>query len=73
MRIGYGLTTLGANKYHQLNLTYDYFLSKRTDVYVQSIIMHATGESATAADYQHSGFAECGNQVLLRVGMRHKF
>jgi GBP family porin len=70
--IGYGLTTLGANKYHQLNLTFDYFLSKRTDVYVQSIIMHATGDSATAAVISIPASSN-GNQVLLRVGMRHKF
>jgi predicted porin len=70
--IGYGLTTLGANKYHQLNLTYDYFLSKRTDVYVQSIIMHATGDSATAAIISIPA-SSSGNQVLVRVGMRHKF
>jgi predicted porin len=70
--VGYGLTTLGANKYHQLNLTFDYFLSKRTDVYVQSIIMHATGDSATAAVISIPASSN-GNQVLLRVGMRHKF
>ncbi|MGQ7933777.1 porin [Paraburkholderia sp. D1E] len=70
--IGYGLTTLGANRYHQLNLTFDYLLSKRTDVYVQSIIMHATGESATAAIISIPASSN-GNQVLLRLGMRHKF
>ena len=70
--IGYGLTTLGANHYHQLNLTFDYLLSKRTDVYVQSIIMHATGDTATAAVISIPASSN-GNQVLLRVGMRHKF
>lgn len=70
--IGYGLTTLGANKYHQLNLTFDYFLSRRTDVYVQLIIMHATGDSAAAAIISIPA-SSSGNQVLLRIGMRHKF
>jgi general bacterial porin, GBP family len=45
---GYGLTTLGAQKFHQLNLTADYFFSVRTDVYAQAIIQHATGEGAHA-------------------------
>ncbi|MEM5330415.1 porin [Paraburkholderia sp. JHI2823] len=69
---GYGLTTLGGNKYHQLNLTVDYFLSKRTDVYAQTVIQHATGEGATAAVISMAASSN-QNQVLFRVGMRSKF
>lgn len=69
---GYTLTTLDGNRYHQGNLTADYFLSKRTDVYVQSIFQHATGETAHADIISMPG-SSGSNQVLLRIGMRHKF
>ncbi|WP_081081482.1 porin [Burkholderia stagnalis] len=69
---GYALTTLNGNKYHQGNLTADYFLSKRTDVYVQSIFQHATGDTAHADVISMPG-SSGRNQLLLRVGMRHKF
>lgn len=69
---GYGLTTLGANKYYQLNLTADYYLSKRTDVYAQAIIQHAQGAGATA-DIISMQASSGPNQTLLRVGLREKF
>ncbi|MHC3923847.1 porin [Alcaligenes nematophilus] len=69
---GYGLTTLGSNKYHQLNLTADYFLSKRTDIYTQAIIQHAQGEGATANVISMPS-STGRNQTLLRVGIRTKF
>ncbi|MDR3098820.1 MAG: porin [Paraburkholderia sp.] len=69
---GYGLTTLGPKKYHQLNLTIDYFLSKRSDVYAQAIIQHASGAGATA-DVISLPASSSADQILLRVGLREKF
>ncbi|GAB7549407.1 porin [Cupriavidus sp. 8B] len=69
---GYTLTTMNGNKYHQGNLTADYFLSKRTDVYVQTIFQHADGDTAHAAIISMPG-SSGSNQMLFRVGMRHKF
>jgi predicted porin len=69
---GYTLTTLNGNKYHQGNLTADYFLSKRTDVYVESIFQHAVGDTAHADIISMAGSSD-RNQLLLRIGMRHRF
>lgn len=69
---GYTMTTLLDNKYHQGNLTADYFFSKRTDVYVQSIFQHAVGDTAKADIISMPG-SSTRNQLILRIGMRHKF
>jgi len=70
--LGYGLTMLDAKRYHQFNLTFDYVLSKRTDLYLQLITMRAGGHGATAAVISMPG-ASGSNQALLRVGLRHTF
>ncbi|MBN3835050.1 porin [Burkholderia sp. Ac-20344] len=70
-----------AAKYHQGSLGVDYFLSKRTDVYVIGVYQHASGNAldaggnvvkATAAINGLSG-SSTSNQVAARVGIRHKF
>ncbi|AOI91114.1 porin [Burkholderia pseudomultivorans] len=70
-----------AAKYHQGSLGVDYFLSKRTDVYVIGVYQHASGNvldangdvvKATAAINGLSG-SSTSNQVAARVGIRHKF
>lgn len=62
-------------KFHQVNAIADYRLSKRTDVYLMGVWQHASGGSAKADIYD--GFAanesSSANQVLARVGLRHKF
>lgn len=60
----------------------DYFLSKRTDVYVIGVYQHASGDvlnaagtgtvAATAGINGLSGSSN-QNQLAARVGIRHKF
>jgi predicted porin len=70
-----------AAKYHQGALGADYFLSKRTDVYVVGVYQHASGNTLDAngnviqADAAINGLTPSSNQNQLtaRVGIRHKF
>ncbi|NTX29680.1 porin [Burkholderia pyrrocinia] len=70
-----------AAKYHQGSLGVDYFLSKRTDVYVIGVYQHASGNALDAngnvvqAKAAINGLAgsSTSNQVAARVGIRHKF
>ena len=63
--------------YHQAQLGADYFLSKRTDVYFVGIYQKASGMDSTgsAAVAAINGVTPSNDnhQVVLRVGMRHKF
>jgi predicted porin len=61
-------------KYSQVNAVADYRLSKRTDVYLMGVWQHASG-NANADIYGGflTGQSTTSNQVLARVGMRHKF
>ncbi|MDR5855478.1 porin [Caballeronia sp. LZ062] len=71
---GYGLSNA---KYHQGMLGADYFLSKRTDVYVDGVYQHASGTDSTkaAAVASINGLSpsSTSNQVAALVGIRHKF
>jgi predicted porin len=56
----------------------DYSLSKRTDVYVQGAYQHAAGDrTGSVLDVAYvPGAADVSsttNQVVARVGIRHKF
>ncbi|PRY05172.1 MULTISPECIES: porin [unclassified Paraburkholderia] len=74
-----------ANKGHwnQADLSVDYALSKRTDVYALGIYQIASGHNAATGDVQAqigsstSYFSTSGtgsdNQLAFRVGIRHKF
>ncbi|SIT41753.1 Porin [Paraburkholderia piptadeniae] len=69
-------------KYHQIELIGDYFLSKRTDVYLLGAYQRAVGD-ATVASIAPDTYGAGGtsapdasttkNQVLVRLAMRHKF
>ncbi|PXW26372.1 porin [Paraburkholderia caballeronis] len=63
--------------YHQAALGTDYFLSKRTDLYFVGIYQKASGTNSTgaAAVAAINGVTPSDNnhQLVLRVGMRHKF
>jgi predicted porin len=68
-------------QYHQGSVGVDYFLSKRTDVYVIGVYQHALGETlsqtgatvnATAGINGLTG-STTSNQIAARVGIRHKF
>ncbi|SAK90114.1 porin [Caballeronia glebae] len=71
---GYGL---GDAKYHQGMLGVDYFLSKRTDVYIDGIYQHASGTDSTnqsaVANIANLSPSSTSNQVAAVVGIRHKF
>jgi predicted porin len=69
-------------QYHQGAVGVDYFLSKRTDVYVTGVYQHALGEvlnqagtgvvDATAGINGLTGSSN-QNQFTARIGIRHKF
>nr|WP_063977936.1 porin [Caballeronia udeis] len=63
-------------KFQILQLMADYFLSKRTDVYVLGAYQRANSDAGPASFAPYpldSGVSGTGNQVLVRVGMRLKF
>ncbi len=79
-----GATIEGASRaqYHQGAVGVDYFLSKRTDVYVIGVYQHALGEvlneagtGVTAATAGINGLSGSSNQnqFAARIGIRHKF
>jgi len=63
--------------YNQGVVGVDYFLSKRTDVYVDAVYMHATGtdSSGKAAVANINGLSPSTtqSQVTALMGIRHKF
>lgn len=65
-------------KYHQFSLGTDYFLSKRTDVYLIGVYQHASGTDSTGkapavAAINGLSASSTQNQFTARVGIRHKF
>ena len=62
-------------KYGQFNLIADYRLSKRTDVYAMGVWNHSMKAGVNADIYAGvlGGASTTSNQVLGRVGIRHKF
>lgn len=74
---GYTYSKAETAKYGQVNLGTQYYLSKRTLVYLVGSWQHATGTDSTgeAAVAQIYGLSpsSTGNQVALRVGLRHNF
>ncbi|NML34403.1 porin [Paraburkholderia antibiotica] len=69
--------------YNQVSLGADYSLSKRTDFYAVGAWQHASGEqrdpttgglvSATASIGSYGNQSSTDNQVMVSVGIRHKF
>jgi predicted porin len=68
-------------QYHQGALGVDYFLSKRTDVYLIGVYQHALGETLNANGATVNATAAIAsitpsanqNQFTARIGIRHKF
>jgi len=62
-------------KYGQVNLVADYRLSKRTDVYAMGVWQHVMSGGVTADIYSGilGAASTTKNQVVGRVGIRHKF
>lgn len=74
---GYTYSKAETAKYGQVNVGAQYFLSKRTSLYAVGAWQHATGidstgKSAVAQIYGLSP-SSTGNQVAMRVGVRHNF
>ncbi|CAG4885505.1 porin [Paraburkholderia saeva] len=70
-------TTNGGAKYYQGALGVDYFLSKRTDVYLTGVFQKASGtdsknETAVAA-INNLNSSTSDRQTTVRIGIRHKF
>ena len=64
-------------KYHQFSLGTDYFLSKRTDVYLIGVYQKASGKDSTGANavaaINNLTPSTNNHQATVRVGIRHKF
>jgi predicted porin len=64
-------------KYYQGSLGVDYFLSKRTDVYLVGIYQHANGTDSTGdaarASINLLTASNGNNQSTVRIGIRQKF
>jgi len=67
----------GDPKWHTVSLQGDYSLSKRTDVYVEGVYQHASGElgnfGSNVAAINTLAPSSTGNQVAAAVGLRHRF
>jgi predicted porin len=63
--------------YNQAVAGIDYFLSKRTDVYLDGIYMHASGTDssgrAAVANINGLSASSTQNQITALAGIRHKF
>ncbi|WP_321793594.1 porin [Burkholderia pyrrocinia] len=64
--------------YQSVGLMADYFLSRRTDVYVQGAYQHVGGDrTGTVLDFAYvpgaDNVSSNRNQVVARVALRHKF
>jgi len=72
-----GANGSGDPKWHTASLQADYALSKRTDVYVEGVYQHASGElgnaGANVAMINTLSPSSTQNQVAATVGLRHRF
>lgn len=68
---------VNAAKYLQGAIGVDYYLSKRTDLFVDGIYQHASGTDSTGkaavANLNFAGTSTTPNQVMAIVGMQHRF
>jgi predicted porin len=67
----------GDPKWHTVSLQGDYSLSKRTDVYVEAVYQHASGQignfGSNVAAINMLAPSSNGDQVAAAVGLRHRF
>jgi general bacterial porin, GBP family len=67
----------GDPKWHTVSLQADYSLSKRTDVYLEGVYQHASGDfgnaGANVAMINTLSPSSNANQVAATVGLRHRF
>jgi predicted porin len=69
--------TIGNQHYNQLAIVGDYFLSKRTDLYLGAGYQRASGTSSTGApavaNFTQQGDSSNNHQFLVRADIRHRF
>ncbi len=67
----------GDPKWHTVSLQGDYALSKRTDVYLEGVYQHASGElgnfGANVAAINTLTPSSTANQTAVAIGLRHRF
>ncbi|MGF6775323.1 porin [Paraburkholderia sp. GAS334] len=67
----------GDPKWHTVSLEGDYSLSKRTDVYLEGVYQHASGElgnfGANVAAINTLTPSSTANQTAVAIGLRHRF
>jgi len=67
----------GDPKWQTASLQGDYSLSKRTDVYLEGVYQHASGEignfGANVASINTLSPSSTANQTVIAVGLRHRF
>src|ERR1700722_19662064 len=67
----------GDPKWHTVSLQGDYSLSNRTDVYLEGVYQHASGElgnfGANVASINTLSPSSTANQTVVALGMRHRF
>lgn len=70
------LNNAGTNvspKYTQATIGTDYFLSKRTDLYLVGLYQHANNDAPGGASMNLLDFSNGTNQFAVTSGIRHKF
>jgi len=69
--------TIGSSSYNTLSLSLDYYLSKRTDVYVIGSTQFASGTDSTGraarATLNALTASSTDRQTFVQLGIRHKF
>ncbi|MFK4447596.1 putative porin [Caballeronia udeis] len=74
---GSGTGSIGTSQYNNVSLSLDYFLSKRTDVYVLGTTQFASGTDSTGqaarATINALTASSTNRQSFAQVGIRHKF
>jgi predicted porin len=74
---GSGVGTVGGSNYHTLSLSYDYLLSKRTDVYLLASYQIANGTDSDGqpakAELAVLSPSSSNRQAFVEAGMRVKF
>jgi len=74
---GSGVGTIGSSRYNNVSLSLDYYLSKRTDVYVIGSTEFAGGTDSTGkaarATLNALSASSSNRQTFVQLGIRHKF
>lgn len=74
---GSGVGTIGSSAYNNLSMSLDYYLSKRTDIYVLGSTEFASGTDSTGhaarATLNALTASSTNRQTFVQLGIRHKF